>query len=148
MPTYLMFTTLSPQGLQTLQVVGQRRLEPAEGLGALHPHGAEVADVEHHRVTAAGEVFFQGAGAIGDRHLPTPELDQLGAQGPVGLDERGVEHAQVLAARGSAAGWGDDNSWILASTSSLTPSRDNTLSTPWPRRSTSISSSPRHSTTL
>ena len=60
----------------------------AERVGALHHHRAEVAHVEHDRARAAGPVLGQRAGLVGQRHVPPPEGDELGAEGAVGGVER------------------------------------------------------------
>ncbi len=74
---------LGPAGPDPAQVVGEGRLQPVEGVGPLHPQGAEVAHVEGHGVGAAGAVLGHGAGGIRERHLPAPELDHPGPEGQV-----------------------------------------------------------------
>ena len=91
---------LSPTGGDLGQIVGERGLKPFEAPCAFDPDRAEMADVEDHRVVAAGAVLGDGALAVGERHLPTPEAHQLGAKPAVAVDEGGLAER----ARGSEAG--------------------------------------------
>ena len=52
---------LGPARAHPTQVVGEGGLEPVEGVGTLHPDGAQVAHVEDHRVLPAGPVLGDGA---------------------------------------------------------------------------------------
>ena len=58
--------------------------------------GAEVRDVEHGRVLAARAVLLEHA-AVLDRHLPTAERRQLGAERAVPSVERAGAHARLRA---------------------------------------------------
>jgi hypothetical protein len=83
---------LRPPGCDLAKVVGQRRLQAIEGVGARDPHGAEVADVERGGPGAAGAVLGQRARRVLDRHVPAAERDHLGAEGAVaGIEGRDVQ---------------------------------------------------------
>ena len=55
-------------------------LQAVEGVGALDPHRAQMAHIEDDRILAAGPVLGQRPLAVGQRHLPSTELDQFGPQ--------------------------------------------------------------------
>ena len=79
------------------QIIGQGGLEIVKGRVSSHRHGAQVRDVKDHGVFPTGLVFSHGPFAIGERHLPATELDELGAEGLVEVVEggsfQGVAHA-------------------------------------------------------
>ena len=75
-------------GRDLAQVVGEGGLQPGERVGPLDTHGAEVAHVEHDRVTAAGQVLLDRAARVRQRHLPAAEGHQLRPEGHVPVVER------------------------------------------------------------
>ncbi len=79
---------LGPTGSDPGEVVGEGVLEAVQGVGALDPHRAEVRHVEDHRVVAAGHVLVEGAGWVGDGHLPAAEGHHLRPQFAVDRVER------------------------------------------------------------
>jgi hypothetical protein len=55
-------------------------LEGTERAVALYSDGAEVAHVEGHRRAPTGPVLDQCPRRVGQRHRPSPELDELGPE--------------------------------------------------------------------
>ena len=115
---------LGPAGPDPAQVVGQGVLEPIQGGRPRHPHGAQVADVEGHRRVAAGPVLGQGAVGVAQGHVPAPELDQLGPEGPVfGVEGRGAQgHRARLASQSGGGAMGPSaasrSTWAAATSTS------------------------------
>ena len=152
---------LGPARADLAEVVGQRPLQPVDGVGALDPHGAEVADVEDDGVVPAGPVLGERAGRVGQRHVPAAERHHLGARGRGGRRRAGCARTRP-ARRPSARPGGAARRFAAAvarrrAASSCDrgrarpsrPPRASTLtSTPWPARFiTSISSSPSQTIT-
>jgi hypothetical protein len=77
-----------PTRLDLVEIVGERRLELLERLGALDPHGTQVAHVEGDGLVATGPVLGQRPVGIAERHVPTAERHHLGVQDSVGIVER------------------------------------------------------------
>ncbi len=94
------------------EVVGQRVLKPLAGVCTRDTDGAEMADVEGDRVVTARHVLRDRARGIRERHLPTAEVDHLGAERAMCCVEWRV--AQVAHEPGSAGVSSMPNRWTSA----------------------------------
>src|SRR5258706_4985373 len=127
-------------------------LRPEEALAQRRDLDVEVesGQVEVGRESLAGpsvavEVEDEGAGLVFPGHAE--RVEQFGELGFGRVGE--VDHERAARRVGWATGLvlAGRNSTMAASISPLTPARGRTFSTPWPLRTDSVSSSPRHSTT-
>ena len=114
------------------------------------PHRAEVGHVEHDGVVAAGEVLGDRAGRRTRAACPSRRTAPSGPRARGGRRRAASAppprpSSDRPAGRGGGLSPSRRTSW--ASRSSLTPDSGSTLSTPWPRFSTSTSWSPSHSMT-
>ena len=94
---------LRAAGPDLAEIVGECRLQHVERAHTVHTHGAEMADVEHHRVSAAGTMLGERAGLVVQRHVPSAEWDELGAERPMlRVERRVLQHYYARAAAGSS----------------------------------------------
>ena len=98
---------LGSPGADLAEVVGERPLQPVEGVGALDAHRAEVGDVEHDGRAGGSEVLGDRAGRVLERHLPAAERHHPGAERPVdGVERRPLEASFATAPMAAAVGRG------------------------------------------
>jgi hypothetical protein len=84
---------------ELLDVVGRKPLQGLERLRAGHLELSHVRDVEDAGALAHRTMLFEDSLVL-DRHLPSPEIDQLRAQLSVQGVERGSLQGESLSRRG------------------------------------------------